>query len=125
VPPLLGGARRAARASPPEAAAIRSLTKRSDFDLLFSTGSRIRRGGITVVRAPAPDGETAVGVIAGRRVGSAVRRNRAKRRLRAAIAEVSLPSGELIGVLATDRVLDAPFGTLVEWLSEALEVSRV
>jgi ribonuclease P protein component len=64
-------------------------------------------------------------VIAGRRVGSAVRRNRAKRRLRAAIAEVSLPSGELIGVLATDRVLDAPFGTLVEWLSEAMEVSRV
>ena len=125
MPPSLGGARRAARASPPEAAAIRSLTKRSDFDLLFATGSRIRRGGITVVRAPAPDGRTAVGVIAGRRVGSAVRRNRAKRRLRAAIGAVSLPTGELIGVMATDRVLEAPFETLVRWVSESLEETRV
>ncbi len=125
MPPSLGGAKRAARASQPEAAAIRSLTRRSDFDLLFATGSRTRRGGITVVRAPAPDGQTAVAVIAGRRVGSAVRRNRAKRRLRAALAEARLPTGELIGVMATERVLDAPFPTIVEWVSEALEGSRV
>lgn len=125
MPPSLVGAKRAARASQPEAAVIRSLTRRSDFDLLFSTGSRIRRGGITVVRAPAPDGETAVAVIAGRRVGSAVRRNRAKRRLRAALGQTALPSGELIGVMATDRVLDAPYDTVVDWVADALETSRV
>lgn len=77
------------------------------------------------MRAPAPDGGTAVAVIAGRRVGSAVRRNRAKRRLRAALAEVVLPDGELIAVMATDRVLDAPFPELVSWLDGALEAAHV
>ena len=77
------------------------------------------------MRAPAPDGETAVAVIAGRRVGSAVKRNRAKRRLRAALSEISLPTGELIAVMATDRVVDASFADLVGWLGGALEASHV
>ncbi len=64
-------------------------------------------------------------VIAGRRVGSAVRRNRAKRRLRAALSDAVLPSGELIGVMATDRVLDAPYPTVVEWVTDALGVAHV
>lgn len=80
---------------------------------------------MTVVRAPAPGGRGGVAVVAGRRVGSAVARNRAKRRIRAALGEVAIPSGELVAVLATDRVLDAPYTELVDWLDDALGVARV
>lgn len=49
-----------------------------------------------------------VAVIAGRAIGNAVRRNRAKRRLRAAARTVTLPPVDVV-VDARPAVLDAPF----------------
>jgi ribonuclease P protein component len=121
VPPSRGVAKRAARASPPRAAVIRSLTHRADFERLFATGHRTRAGGVTVIRAESHHDGTRVAVVAGRRVGNAVRRNRAKRRLREAIRSVGLPQGEDLIVIAGPGVPDVAFQKLVSWIDLALQ----
>jgi len=113
-----GGAARGASGSPP-----RSLTGRRRFSEVFATGTWRRQEGITVIVARderAPE----VGIVASkRRVGSAVDRNRAKRRIRAALGHVTLSEGSYI-VVASRRVLTAPFGELVGWLETAMEEER-
>lgn len=54
--------------------------------------------------------------MAGRKVGGAVQRNRAKRRLRAALAEIDLPDGFDVVVVARDAVLTEAFDRLTEQL---------
>ena len=62
-----------------------------------------------------------VAVVAGRRVGTAVRRNRAKRRLREALARVPLRPDRAYVVSADHTVADAPFDTLVTWVRRATD----
>lgn len=73
-----------------------------------------------MVRAPAPDGETRVAVIASRKVGSAVRRNRAKRRLRAVLAGIDLPASTHLAVIAGPSVPDVDFDRLRDWVGAGL-----
>lgn len=77
-------------------------------------------GGVTVVWAPSEPDRIRVGLVAGRRVGKAVMRNRVKRRLRAALSEIDLVSGRDYVIVATRRVAEAPFLKVVEWLRTAL-----
>ena len=65
-------------------------------------------------------GPSAVGIVASRSVGNAVTRNRARRRLREAIAAVGPPPGLDIVVVATKKVIEAPFGEVVGWLRAAM-----
>lgn len=60
-----------------------------------------------------------VGVVAGKSVGNAVKRNRAKRRLRAAIHTADLRQNTAYVVVASSGVLDAPFVELMNWLNTA------
>jgi ribonuclease P protein component len=60
-----------------------------------------------------------VAFVANRRVGGAVQRNRAKRRLREAMRHVALEPGTAYIVQATPDVLEAPFSQLIDWLSAA------
>ncbi len=77
-------------------------------------------GAVTVVRAPGPAGPPEVGIVAGRRVGNAVRRNRAKRRLREAMARVPLATGTTYVVVAGPGVVEAEFSRLVDWVRRAV-----
>lgn len=61
-----------------------------------------------------------VGVVAGKRVGNAVKRNRAKRRLRAAIHAANLRQNTAYVVVASSGVLDASFVELTNWLDKAV-----
>lgn len=72
------------------------------------------------LRRRADDGGGRATVVAGRKVGQATRRNRAKRRLRAALREVGVPAGCDVAVVARVDVLTAPFPALVEELDELL-----
>jgi ribonuclease P protein component len=50
-----------------------------------------------------------------------VKRNRIKRRLRAAAESVELQPGIDYVIIATSQVADAPYQQLVSWLVRALE----
>ena len=65
-------------------------------------------------------GPPRVGLVVGRRVGKAVVRNRAKRRLRAALWEIGLKDGMDYVVIGSAAVARVPFATLREWLREAV-----
>lgn len=61
-----------------------------------------------------------MGLVAGRRVGGAVARNRAKRRLRAVLDRTELADGMNYVVIATPAVGTASFEALTEWVQQAV-----
>jgi ribonuclease P protein component len=77
--------------------------------------ARLRAAGSTMVvhvlDRGDDEGRARVAVVAGKAVGNAVRRNRAKRRLRAAARQARLPAVDLV-VDARRAAIDAPFDTL-------------
>jgi ribonuclease P protein component len=74
-----------------------------------------------VVAADGAPGPARVAVVAGRRVGSAVARNRAKRRLREALRRATVPDGRDYIVTASAAVNEAPFEDVVAWVRQAVE----
>ncbi len=88
------------------------LKTRADFLRVAAGRRRAVRAGLLLQAAPQPPGSSGgeavrVGFTASRKVGNAVVRNRAKRRLRAAAAEVLVRDGRK----GTDYVLIARAGT--------------
>jgi ribonuclease P protein component len=75
---------------------------------------------VTAITSPEGSGLPLVGFVAGKRIGNAVARNRAKRRLREATCRVPLRRDATYVVIAEAGVNDVGFGTLVEWLREAV-----
>jgi ribonuclease P protein component len=73
-----------------------------------------------VIRAPGENGPPQVGIVAGRRVGNAVRRNRAKRRIREALTKVELQRNTAYVVVASPGVDETEFGRLERWLEGAI-----
>ena len=58
------------------------MRRRSEFQRVFDAGRRVHGRHLTVVYAPAPGVESRLGVVASRKIGGAVARNRAKRLIR-------------------------------------------
>ena len=83
-------------------------------------GNRRRAGGITVFAAPGGSERPRAAFVASRAVGSAVQRNRAKRRLREALALVPIRAGRDYVVIASRAVAEAPFEDVVAWLARAV-----
>ena len=96
-----------------------ALGSRSDIGRVRRIGNRHRVGGITVFVAPGASGRCRAAFVAGRAVGPAVQRNRAKRRLREALARVPIRVGRDYLVMATAVAIEAPFEDLVAWLTDA------
>jgi ribonuclease P protein component len=97
------------------------LTASAEFQTLFQRGKRIDRPALIVLYRDVPD-TTRVGFAVSRKLGNAVQRNRARRRLREAyrIARVSAPLHAAIVVIGRPAVLTAPFPVLVDQLRQAL-----
>ncbi len=75
-----------------------------------------------MIIAPALSEPGRVAFVASRKVGGAVARNRAKRRMRAALDGINQnPSVDAV-YSATTSVLSAPFSDLVQWMDEANHV---
>jgi len=69
-----------------------------------------------LITAQGEDGPSRVGIVASRSVGGAVARNRAKRRLREAVAGSGVPEGLDCVLVATSAVLEEDFGTIADWV---------
>lgn len=76
-----------------------------------------------LVGSPGLPGPPRLGLLVTRRCGTAVRRNRIKRRLRTAADRIELKPGTDYVIIASSEVADAPFAKLVGWLERAAEVS--
>ena len=77
-----------------------------------------------MIGAPGEPGLPQVGVVAGRKVGNAVSRNRAKRRIREALRSVELEPNTAYVVIASAAVVETDFGRLERWLEEAIAESK-
>jgi len=97
-----------------------SLRPATRFSTVYRTGTQGRVGGIKVIRAPGENGPPQVGIVASRRVGNAVRRNRAKRRIREALMKVELQRNTAYVVVASPGVDATEFGRLECWLEGAI-----
>ena len=107
---------------------IATLKRRHDFLRVRAAAQRWAAPGLVLQAAPMPEADTEQGLVrvgytASRRVGNAVQRNRAKRRLRAAVAHV-MPASAQCGcdyvVIARAATLTRPFDALVDDLAAAL-----
>lgn len=76
---------------------------------------------MTVVVAAGGAESPLVGIVAGHLVGGAVERNRAKRRLREALARAPLRGDRDYVVIAGREVLEVPFPDVVAWVIRAVE----
>lgn len=99
---------------------------RSAADIRRTVSVRNVAGGDSVVihaRVRADGGPGRVAVVAGRRVGSAVRRNRAKRRIREAVRRAEVPAGFDLVLSAKAGADEVAFPDLVTEVQHAMRRS--
>ncbi len=103
------------------------ISRRSEFQKIYQEG-RSHANRIAVLYVLKAKGDTPrVAVAAGRKLGNAVVRNRAKRRLREAIHQLwdrIVPGTQLL-LIARAGCLEAPFDTIIQKLKELLERAGV
>jgi ribonuclease P protein component len=104
------------------------LKRRAEFVQAAKAGRRAARDSLALQALARSDGETRLGFTATKKIGNAVARNRAKRRLRAA-ARLTLgtapPSGWNLVLIARDATGSCPFPALMADLEGALRKAGV
>jgi ribonuclease P protein component len=94
-----------------------SLRNRADFQRVYRRGRRLRTVGLTVLMLEGPSAVPRIGIVAGKKVGNAVNRNRTKRRLREAAFLANLrPHTDYI-LIANPECNEMAFRDLVEAIS--------
>ncbi len=96
----------------------------NEFSFVYRTGRRSRTDSVVAVIATAPVTEAPkVGFATSRKTGNAVRRNRARRRLRAAVDPLvdKLAPGFMVVLQATNETATVPFTKLEADLRLALD----
>lgn len=91
------------------------LRRRSDFQRVFETGRRAQGRFVTVVFAPNDLGGARLGIVASKKLGDAVRRNRAKRLIRELFRQAPLQAGRQgvdLVVIPRRELLDATYSSL-------------
>lgn len=76
-----------------------------------------------MVSSPGRAGPPRLGLLVSKSCGTAVTRNRIKRRLRSAVDSVELQPGTDYVIIATDQLAQAPHNQIKTWLTRAVEES--
>lgn len=82
-------------------------------------GVRTKSGPVTVIRLATDLDHPRLGIVAGRRLGNAVTRNRVKRRIRAAATEANLDPASDYVIVPTAAAATVPFEDLVAAIAAA------
>ncbi|MCY3651747.1 MAG: ribonuclease P protein component [bacterium] len=99
------------------------LTGSAAFAEVLREGRRVRRGGIILAYRHRDCGPPRIGLVAGRQVGGAVVRNRAKRRVRAVLRELPLAKATDYVFIVTSAVATVPFSKLGGWIRSAVSAA--
>lgn len=93
----------------------RRVRRRREFQRVFDLSLRAKGRYFTVLVAPNETGTTRLGIVASRKLGNAVMRNRAKRLIRSIFRQTEgLPAAPAVDVVVIPRreLFDAPYASL-------------
>ena len=88
--------------------------RRAEFGHVFEAGSRLSSRYFTLLFAARPVPGSRLGIVASRKLGDAVRRNRAKRLIREVFRLIDKPADASLDLVVIPRreLFDAPFSDL-------------
>jgi ribonuclease P protein component len=101
----------------------RRVRRRGEFKRVFDLSLRIKGRYLTVLMAPNPGGTCRLGIVASRKLGDSVRRNRAKRLIREIFRRTDDHGGQGFDVVVIPRreLFDAEYASLQQDLCGALK----
>jgi ribonuclease P protein component len=91
----------------------RRLQRRTQFQRVYDQGTKAHGRFMTLFAFPNTLDETRLGVSATRKIGNAVVRNRAKRRVRELFRTLKLPQGLDLVVVVRRELVEAPWQAVV------------
>ena len=102
---------------------IISLCRNYEFQRLYRRGKSAVRSTLVMYATETKGDKIRLGITAGKKIGGAVCRNRAKRRIRELfrITQDEFKSGTDICIVARGRILDVPYEKLVKDFRSAAE----
>jgi ribonuclease P protein component len=87
--------------------------RRSEFQRVFDSGYRVSSRYFTLLLAPTAAPPARLGIVASKKLGDAVRRNRAKRLIREVFRHIDTPPAAVdVVVIPRRELFDAPFTDL-------------
>ena len=99
---------------------VTSLRNGREFARVFRAGKRGRSDGVVVVAAASGDGPARVGMSIKRTAGSAVARNRARRRLRSMWPSLDVPAGCEVVIQMNAEAVQRPYQELEKHVQNAM-----